>query len=507
MVDEGAGDSSVERLLEQILESGDSPEEVCRACPELLPEVRGALRQLRQLEEDVSGLFPPSNDGGSQPPDFLPLNEMPTVPGYEVLGVLGRGGMGIVFRARHLRLNRPVALKMILAGPYANPDERKRFVQEAEAVASLHHPNIVQVYDAGEIDGRPYFTMELVDCGRLSEKANGVPQPAREAAALVAAVADAVHAAHQSGIVHRDLKPSNILLCSDGTPKVTDFGLARRLELNSGTTLTGLPVGTPSYMAPEQARGDKAIGPATDVYALGAILYELFTGRPPFRGETSSATIQQLLTQDAVPPSRLNPRVPRNLETICLKCLHKQPDRRYAAAAAQLAEDLRRFLQGKPIAARPVRKVERTVLWLRRHPSAATAFSAMIVLAITLAVTGVSWYRQRSAAEWDARVELRQAEQYRQQADYRNAAAALHRAKRRLDGIGATSLRAMLDRESATVELLRRLDEIRLDRAIVDGNTGLENALLNPPSDWAKPSMTGPPAPAIRNTGAGSSPS
>jgi eukaryotic-like serine/threonine-protein kinase len=497
--DDDADDARVERLLEQILESGDSPEEACRACPELLPEVRAAIGQLRQLEEDVRALFPPSSDGDSQPPEFGAPEELPDVPGYEVLGVLGRGGMGIVFRARHLRLNRAVALKMILAGEFALPTQRQRFLREAEAIAAISHPNIVQVYNAGESEGRPWFTMELIQGPNLAHKIEGAPQPAAPSAALVAGIAEAVAVAHLHGIVHRDLKPGNILLTGDGTPKVTDFGLARWAD-EAGTTLGDSAVGTPSYMSPEQARGaSREVGTATDVYALGAILYELLTGRPPFRGETSSATIQQVLTQDAVPPSRLNPRVPRNLETICLKCLHKEPARRYAGAA-ELADDLRRFLQGKPIAARPVGRIERTVLWTRRHPTAATAIAAMMVLAITLAVTGVWWYRQRSAAELDAKVELRRVEHFLEKADYANAAAALDRAKRRLGGIGAGSLRATLDRESATVELLRQLDEIRLDRAIVAGKTGIENALLNPPGDGAKlaPMLRGTVPPGAR---------
>ena len=200
--------------------------------------------------------------------------------------------MGIVYRAWHLRLDRAVALKMLLAGAYARPEERDRFLREAQAVAALRHPNIVQVHDAGEVDGRPYFTMELVEGGDLADQIQGVPQPARQAADLVATIADAVHTAHESGIVHRDLKPNNILLTEDGTPKVTDFGLARRMEGDGELTFSGAPLGTPSYMAPEQARGDKgAIGPATDVYALGAILYELLTGRPPFRADTSDGDV------------------------------------------------------------------------------------------------------------------------------------------------------------------------------------------------------------------------
>src|SRR5262249_19916230 len=203
---------------------------------------------------------------------------------------------------------------------YAGPQERERFLREAEALAGLRHPNVVQVYDAGELDGRPYFTMELVEGGSLAQKIADTPQPVRPSAALLATVAEAVHAAHQNGIVHRDLKPANILLTADGTPKVSDFGLVRRLEGGGELTLSGVPVGTPSYMAPEQARGDKgALGPATDVYALGAVLYELLTGRPPFRAEMAQATLQQVLADEPVPPTRLNPGVPRDLETICLK--------------------------------------------------------------------------------------------------------------------------------------------------------------------------------------------
>ena len=344
-------DPRVERLLEELLESGGSPEEACRSCPELLPQVRADLQRLRRLEHEIDAVFP-----STEPPDgagrvALATAELPRIRGYEVQAVLGRGGMGVVYRARHLRLDRPVALKMLLAGSYAGQEERERFQREAEAVAGLRHANIVQLYDAGDLDGRPYFTMEFVEGGSLAQKIAGMPQPARPSAALVAQVAEAVQFAHQSGIVHRDLTPANILLATDGTPKVTDFGLARRLEGGSGLTLSGVPMGTPSYMAPEQARGEKgAVGPATDVYALGAILYEMLTGRPPFRAETSTGTLQQVLHDDPVPPSRLNPGVPRDLATICLKCLSKEPHRRYASAAA-LAEDLRRFLRGVPIAA------------------------------------------------------------------------------------------------------------------------------------------------------------
>src|SRR6516162_3873402 len=292
-------DSRVQQLLDELVNSDATPEEVCATCPELLPVVRNRWWQMRRLRADLDALFPPPDvpstkrDALSPPPPSDPTAQpsgataLPQIPGYEVEAVLGRGGMGIVYQARHLRLNRPVALKMLLGGTHAGPRELERFLREAEAVAGLRHENIVRVYDVGDHDGRPYFTMEYVEGGSLAQKLAGAPQPAREAARLVATVAGAVRAAHQSGVVHRDLKPANVLLTADGTAKVSDFGLARRLEGGTALTQSGVVMGTPSYMAPEQARGQaQASGPAVDVYALGAILYELLTGRPPFRGET-----------------------------------------------------------------------------------------------------------------------------------------------------------------------------------------------------------------------------
>jgi serine/threonine-protein kinase len=388
-------DPRVQQLLDQLLDSQATPELVCATCPELLPVVRTRWQQMRRVRADLDALFPPPDDTAPHPAEGVVL---PLIPGYEVEEVLGRGGMGIVFRARHLPLNRLVALKMALAGAFAEPLERLRFQREAEAVARLHHPNVVQIYDIGEADGRPYFTMQLVDGGSLAQKLAGTPQPAREAAQLVATLAGAVQAAHATGIIHRDLKPSNVLLAADGTPKISDFGVARRVEEGAGLTQTGVPVGTPSYMAPEQARGRRdAAGPAADVYALGAILYELLTGRPPFRGETASATMHLVLTEEPLPPARLNPRAPRDLETICLKGLQKDPAKRYPTAS-ELAADLERFLKHEPIQARPPGRLERCLRWVRRRPAEAGLLAAVALVVAAGAVGAWLVYQLRAAA-------------------------------------------------------------------------------------------------------------
>ncbi|HEX4613002.1 MAG TPA: serine/threonine-protein kinase [Urbifossiella sp.] len=370
-------DPRVRELLAEILESGSTPEEACRACPELLPRVRERWHEVCHARAELDVMFPPFQDpSGSARHEGLPL---PKIAGYEVEAVIGQGGMGVAFRARHLGLNRVVALKMMLAGEYAGPQERERFRREAEAVAGLRHPNVVQVYDVGESDGHPFFTMEFVEGGSLARKLDGTPQPPHEAAALLATLAGAVHAAHQGGIVHRDLKPSNVLLTADGTPKISDFGLARRLGDEAAFTRPGAALGTPSYMAPEQADG-KLSGVAVDVYALGAVLYELLTGRPPFRAGSAAATVLQVISEEPVAPSRLNAQVPRDLETICLKCLRKAPARRYASAQ-ELAEDLHRFLEGKPVRARAVGVGERAVKWARRRPTAALLGATLLALA------------------------------------------------------------------------------------------------------------------------------
>ncbi len=371
-------------------------------------------------------------DGGGEPPSpagQASAGACPAITGYEILGELDRGGMGVVYKARQVGLGRVVALKMILAGEYAGPDDVARFRHEAAAAAQLQHPNIVQIHEIGEQDGRPFFAMEFVDGGSLKKKLDGTPLPARRAAQLLETLARAVHHAHESGVIHRDLKPANILLASGGrqpsddgepsgdlrlplawdeyTPKVTDFGLAKRLDSQLGQTQSGAIMGTAPYMAPEQAAGEsKHVGPASDVHALGAILYELLTGRPPFQASSLLETLEQVRFQEPVPPSHLQPKLPRDLETICLKCLQKEPSKRYASAR-DLADDLRRFRQDKPILAKPIRVWERGWKWARRRPAVA-GLLAMLTMAVSGGFLGMAmlWLRaehqRKQALEFQA---------------------------------------------------------------------------------------------------------
>jgi serine/threonine protein kinase len=325
----------------------------------------------------------------------------PRLADYEVLGEVGRGGMGVVYKAWHKGLKRPVALKMIRSAELAGAEALDRFRREAEVVAALNHPHVVQVYEVGEQDGQPFLALEFLGGGSLDRRLGGRPQPPRDAAGLVETLARAMQAAHERGIVHRDLKPANVLLTADGTPKIADFGLAKHLGAATGGTRSGAVLGTPSYMAPEQAAGKQTeVGPAADVYALGAVLYELFTGGPPFRGETSLDTVQQVLTQEPVSPRRLQPKLPRDLETICIKCLQKEPRKRYASAAA-LAEDLRRFLDNTPIRARPVGPWERASKWARRRPAAAALLivSTLAVVVFAALVVGYNVRLRRTNRE------------------------------------------------------------------------------------------------------------
>ena len=320
--------------------------------------------------------------------DIPPASHIRYFGDYEIVREIARGGMGVVFQARQVTLNRPVALKMILAGQLADETEVRRFYTEAEAAANLDHPGIVPIYEVGQHEGQHYFSMGFIEGQSLSQRLAGGPLPAREAADLVRRVSEAIDYAHRHGVIHRDLKPANILLDRDGNPRVTDFGLAKKLKSDSGLTGSGQIMGTPSYMPPEQAGGGRGeVGPAADVYALGATLYCLLTGRPPFQSATVMDTVLMVLGEEPVPPRRLNASIPRDLETIALKCLEKDPARRYPSAGA-LADDLRRFLDGEPIVARPVTRFERAVKWARRKPQIA-ALIALVALTAALGLGGV----------------------------------------------------------------------------------------------------------------------
>jgi WD40 repeat protein/tRNA A-37 threonylcarbamoyl transferase component Bud32 len=329
------------------------------------------------------------------------------VPGYEILSELGRGGMGVVYKARHLALNRLVALKMILSGSHASAEELARFRNEAEAVARVQHPNLVQIYEVGEHEGRPYFALEYVDGGPLDQWMRETHPDGRAAARMVEILARAVHAVHQHGLIHRDLKPGNILLTGSGVPKITDFGLAKRLaspgrQSGGDLTATGSILGTPAYMAPEQASGRvKEIGPATDVYALGTMLYEMLAGRPPFQASSGLDLVLMVTRDEPMLPSRVRRHVPRDLETICLKCLEKQPAKRYASAE-ELAEDLHHFQAGEPIKARPTGPLVRVLKWTRRHPAWAALLGGSAVALVVLLVVGAAYNMELEQALQDA---------------------------------------------------------------------------------------------------------
>ena len=410
-------------------------------------------------------------------PDPMPGEFVRYFGDYELVQEIARGGMGVVYEAKQISLNRAVALKMILAGAFASEAEVRRFHQEAEAAASLDHPHIVPIHEVGQYKGRHYFTMKLIEGGPLSEHLGRLKGDLRGAAAMTAKVARAVHFAHQRGILHRDLKPANVLLDAKDEPHVTDFGLAKRVGAEApGLTLTGPGgvVGTPAYMPPEQARGEKNLTTAADIYSLGAILYAQLTGQPPFRAKTPLDTLRKLMDEEPAPPRSLNARVPADLETICLKCLEKEPAKRYASAQ-ELAAELDRWLRHEPILARPVSTLERVAKWVRRHPAAAMAAAAMLALSVALALAGFTAWRnaeQRAAAVQDlgtARAQLTGI-----QAQVAEKAALLEAKQRELKASQETLTRSRSELAQSQKNLASVSDSIKFAReSLLDSNARL----------------------------------
>ena len=370
----------------------DSLEGLCPNCLFQLT-LESSTETFTRIDSEVTLRAPLTSN--SVPRDVRQLGD------YELIEEIARGGMGVVYRARQLSLNRTVALKLMRPGSLASEAEVQRFLAEAEAAASLQHPNIVAIHEVGEQDGLQYFSMDYVEGHTLAETMRRQPLSAETAARYVKTIAEAINYAHQRGILHRDLKPSNVLIDQSGNVRITDFGLAKRITEDSGLTASGAVMGTPSYMPPEQAAGQKAkLSPASDVYALGAILYDLLTGRPPFQAETSLDTLLLVLNANPVSPRLLNPKLPRDLETICLKCLEKEPRKRYSTAQ-ELADDLDRFLKREPIRARPISVVNRGWRWCCRNPWPTVAAVALAVLVTVASISAIT-YRQRL---WQALLE------------------------------------------------------------------------------------------------------
>jgi len=362
---------------------GDAPEELCPKCLLKLGGAElGILVKRQEAGAEVHGSEAAGRKFGK----------------YEVLEKIAQGGMGAVYKARQLNLDRLVALKLLPFGQFSRDDLLQRFRSEASAAAALQHPNIVAVHDVGEHDGQPFFSMDFVEGRTLAELVRDQPLPAKRAAAYLKTIAEAVHYAHQHGILHRDLKPSNILIDTSDQPRITDFGLAKRLGGDSDLTLTGQVLGSPNFISPEQAEGrSDAIGPPSDVYSLGALLYHLLTRQPPFQADTLTTLLRQVLEAEPVPPCSLNPSIPNDLETVCLKCLEKEPARRYPTAQA-LADDLGRFLRAEPVRARPIGAAGKSWRWCRRQPVRAGLIAGLAV-AVMLGIAGISWQWRRAERE------------------------------------------------------------------------------------------------------------
>jgi serine/threonine-protein kinase len=432
-----------------VLKSSSSPPPLASPVDSAIPDDPAALPP---PFESRSPLPPTVRDWFRVPPTGPALTDPPHPPGYVLRREIGRGAMGIVFEAEQLDLRRTVAVKVFHPAQPLGPDGLARFRAEGEAAGRLSHPNVVEVHGCGDIAGRPYLVMELVAGGSLADRLADAPMPALESARLVAILARGIDHAHRTGVIHRDLKPANILLTADGTPKISDFGLAKLLDDTADATGTGAVLGTPAYMSPEQAAGGQGAGPAADIYALGAVLYECLTGRPPFRAATALMTLDLVRTADAVPPRRLNPAVPRDLETICLTCLRKDPRRRYVTAVA-LADDIDRFLTGRPITARPAGFGERAWKWVRRRPAAA-ALLGLSLLSALAGTGGLAVHADRLGREVDRanRGEAAAvAERERADANYHAARTALRQMLDRLD-TGRPAIPAVKDLRRAQAE-------------------------------------------------------
>src|SRR5262245_50403711 len=435
----------------------------CAQCGAALPE--GILHGLclRCLAREAGGILA-ARARSDMSPDLTPLRYFGD---YELLEEIARGGMGVVWKARQVSLNRTVAVKMLLAGKFSSPEFVQRFRAEAEAAANLQHPHIVAIHEVGEHDGHQYFSMDYVQGQNLSEFVWDQPLPARRAAALLKTVAEAVHHAHQHGILHRDLKPANILIDQNGEPHVTDFGLAKRLDdsqlstIDRQLTLTGQVLGTPAYTSPEQAGGRRAdVGPATDVYSLGAVLYFLLTNRAPFVAVSLEETLRQVHELDPVSPRLLNPSVPRDLETICLKCLSKDARRRYDSAQA-LADDLERFLNNEPIHSRPVSNIEKVLRWCRRKPALAILSLALLLVG-TVGLGGILWqWRRAESNSSDALQHAARETAQRQRAEEAVTLLELQRAEDLLDkdeiNMGVAYLARMVRQQPTNHIAVRRL--------------------------------------------------
>jgi len=414
--DLGSSPKSLDDLLAECIAAEEAGraidrEAILRQHPEHAAELGEFLAnrdQMRRLAEPLQG----AAAAAANRRIGHPLGKIRYFGDYELLEEIAAGGMGIVYRARQVSLNRVVAVKMILKGTLAGEDDVKRFRAEAEAAANLQHPGIVAIHEVGLHEGQHYFSMDFVEGQSLAQLPRENPLSARQAAEYVRDAAEAVQYAHQQGTLHRDLKPSNILIDGQGRVRITDFGLAKRIEGDSDLTLTGQILGTPSYMPPEQALGKKSlIGTASDVYSLGAVLYELLTGRPPFRGESPGETLRQVETLDPVAPRLLSPTTPRDLETICLKCLEKEPHKRYFTAQ-HLADDLGRWMTGHEILARRASALSRAAKWMKRRPAVAALIAASLIAAIAMSGAAVAvWYNgQLQTALNDAKVQRKKAE-------------------------------------------------------------------------------------------------